>query len=623
MPDRVLSPNVAEDAEPPAASPDAPATADPAADPAGTSELAGRPARAGSRLDRVADFAFRHRLALLALVAYVSAGFVLTGGLWSDPAGLRIAGNPGDINLYQWWFGWWMHVLPAGQDPLTTYAMNMPTGVSLMSNTSMPLPALATSWLFLTAGPLVTYNLLSALAPGLTAWAAYLCGVRFGIRPAAAFVGALVFGFSPAIVHSLIGHLSMALVFLMPVLVLLNVLAWRTQHPRRVGLALGATAFAQVLTGEEVLFQAGVATFVILVVAAISRPALVRPALPVAARSYGWALGLFIPLAAYPLYIQFFGPLKQHSSPFWVDYFAADLASFTTPSEMLWRGPGEGATEFPGGITEHLAYLGWPLVLVCLATIVVRWSDLRVRAAGVGLVLSGVLSMGGTLWVRGQQTTQELPWAFLQKLPVLESALPSRFGLLTAMFAALVLTLAIDGLLAHPRRHLMRAVAAAVTAAVLFTLLPKPMPVEPVAPIPSYFTTEARKLPVGTKALVVPFPRPTLTEPLRWQTAARYSYAAPGGYFIAPGADGRAYIGGAAGTTQQLLVELEEKGTMPVVTPQLRASVDAELTAWGIDMAILGPSDRQAELRQLMTQLFEREPQEIGGVAVWTDPAGS
>jgi hypothetical protein len=581
------------------------------------------PARPGPMV-RAGEFVGRHQLSLLSLLVYLLAGFMLHVNVWTDPTGLRIAGNPGDTTLYQWWFGWWLHALPSLQDPFTSYAMNIPQGVSLMNNTSMALPAILTSPIFLTIGPLFTYNLLSTLSPALTAWATYVCAVRFGMRPAAAFVGGLVFGFSPAILHSLIGHLSMTLVPLMPILVLLNMLAWRTTRPKRLGLVLGAVAFAQVI------FQAGLATLFILIVVAISRPALIRPALPNALRTYGWAMVVFIPLAIWPLYTQFLGPLKMHSSPFWVDYFAADLGAFTTPSELLRSGPGPGAEGFPGGITEHLAYLGWPLLIVCVLTVAIRWSDLRVRATGIGLAVSAVLSMGGTLWVRGHQTEQKLPWAWLQKLPILESALPSRFGLLTALFAAAVLTLGLDALIRDraklevPDTGLIvrRVVALLAATTVIYSLLPKLLPVEPVAAVPAYFTGPARELPDGTTALVVPFPRPDKTVALSWQTAARYAYATPGGYFIAPGADGHAYIGGPAGSTQQLLTALEDKGERPAVTPELRTTVLNEMTGWGIDLAILGPDPRQGELRQLMSELFQREPQEVGGVLVWERPAG-
>jgi hypothetical protein len=562
----------------------------------------------------------RRRHAGVALAGYLLGALWLTNDLWSNLTGVRIAGNPGDINLYQWWFGWWPHALSSGVDPFITDLMNMPVGVSLMANTSMAFPALATSWLFASAGPLATYNILSTLAPALTGFFFYSCARRMEIGAPAAFVGGLVFGFSPAIVHSLIGHLSMAMAMLLPVLVLLNVWAWTTSRPRRTGITLGLAAFVQTMTGEEVLFQAGVATLVAFVVVAVSRPGLVRSGLSTVARTYAWAFLVYIPLAGYPLYVQFLGPLKQHGSPFWIDYFAADLAAFTTAPELVWHGPGSGVDRFPAGLPEHLAYLGWPLIIFCVWTIVRHWDDLRVRVAGVGLAFSAVLSMGGTLWVRGHQTEQKLPYAWLENLPVISSALPSRYGLLAAMFAATLLTVGLDSAIRHGSPQPVRVGAVLLCALVLLTLAPKPLPVEPVPDIPRYFTSQARDLPAGTRALIVPFPRPAQTEPLRWQVAAGYSYAAPGGYFIAPGSDGHAYIGGAAGTLQQLLVEVEEKGQPVVVTGELRTAVAAELSGWDIDMAILGPGPRHPELRALLTELFGAPPREVEGVLIWDRP---
>ncbi|GAA2675790.1 hypothetical protein [Actinoplanes palleronii] len=92
----------------------------------------------------------------LAIWLYLGGGVVLTAGLWRDPGGRRVAGNPGDTDNYQWWFGWIAHSLHHLNNPFFTDAMNMPAGVNLMSNTSMPLVALLLSWLTLLAGPLVT-----------------------------------------------------------------------------------------------------------------------------------------------------------------------------------------------------------------------------------------------------------------------------------------------------------------------------------------------------------------------------------------------------------------------------------------------------------------------------------
>jgi len=37
-------------------------------------------------------------------------------------------------------------------------------------------------------------------------------------------------------------------------------------------------------------------------------------------------------IAGYPLWVQFFGPLQQHGSPFTTDFFKNDLSSFVVPS---------------------------------------------------------------------------------------------------------------------------------------------------------------------------------------------------------------------------------------------------------------------------------------------------
>jgi hypothetical protein len=463
-------------------------------------------------------------------------------------------------------------------------------------------------------GPLLTYNLLIAAAPVATSAAMMLCLRRIGVGLPAATVGGAVLGFGPAIVHSMLGHLSMSLACLLPILVWLNLEAWRTTRSRRYGLALGAVATAQLMIGEEILFQAAVATLVVAIVLAVSRPAAFRAAMPLALRTYAWALAVFLPIAAYPLYTQLFGPLRVHGSPFWVDYFSADITSFTKSSELVWHAP----EALPSGAPEHLSFIGLPLLITCVAVVVVRFSDLRVRAAGAGFAVSAVLSLGGTLWVRGHQTTLALPYRLLRHVPLVEGALPSRLGVLTAMFAAALLALSLDAVIAPVRSRARTIAAAGLVVLIAATLMPRPLPVEPVPDIPSYFAAAARELPEGTKAFVIPIATPQRTEPLRWQAAARYSYSTPSGYFIAPAIDGRAYIGTVARPVEQLFITLEDDGIMPILTPELSGMVTAQWDSWQITTVILGPAQHYAQQSQLLSRLLGGPPRVIDGVSVWT-----
>jgi hypothetical protein len=139
-----------------------------------------------------------------------------------------------------------------------------------------------------------------------------------------------------------------------------------------------------------------------------------------------------------------------------------------------------------------------------------------------------------------------------------------------------------------------------------------------VPEIPLYFTAAARELPDGTRAFVVPVATPQRTEPLRWQAAARYSYSTPSGYFIAPAADGRAYIGTVPRPAEQLFISLEDNGTMPVVTPELAGMVTAQWDSWQITTVILGPSQQHDQQSQLLSQILGGPPRIIDGVGVWT-----
>ena len=552
------------------------------------------------------------------LWCYALGGVFLTAGLWRHLGSRRITGNPGDTDLYQWWLGWWLHALSAMHNPFFTDAMNLPTGVNLMSNTSMPLPALLLAPVTLSAGTMVTYNLLISAAPVVTASAMMLCLRQIGVSRHAATLGGAVFGFGPAIVQSMLGHLSMALACLLPVLVWLNLLAWKTTRTRRVGLALGAVAAAQLMIGEEILFQAAVATLIIAVVAAASRPAALRTALPVALRTYAWALAVFLPIAAYPLYTQLFGPLRSQGSPFWADYFAADITSFTTPSELVWSSSLTPTVTLPDGAPEHLSFIGWPLLVTCIMVVLVRYSDLRVRAAGFGFAVAAVLSLGGTLWVHHQQTALKLPYRFLHSLPLVEGALPSRFGVLAAMFAAVLLALALDAIVTPVRSKARTIAAVGVAVLVAATLLPKPLPIQAVPDIPRYFTTEARELPDGTRAFVVPIATPQRTEPLRWQAAARYSYSIPSGYFIAPAWNGQAYIGSVGPAGRATFHRLGRQWHLPALTPELSAVITRQWDDWQITTVILGPSQYHYQQSLLLSQLLGGPPRIVDGASVWT-----
>lgn len=567
---------------------------------------------------------------MLVALSALAAGAAVTSGLWADPSGRMVAGNVPDGIHYSWWLGHTPHAIGLGENPFRTLDLNWAEGVSAMNNTTLLLPAVLLWPVSALAGSLVSLNVLNVLAVPACAAAGYWAlrqvpwaNGRIG-RPAA-LVGGVAFAISPAIVNSLVGHITMAFAPGLPLLVALSVMAWHGDRPVRTGLLLGAVATAQVFTGEEVLFQAGVAALLILLVAAISRPRAVPAAAGRLVRSLAVAFAVFLPITAYPLYLQFFGPLKQKGSPFLLDFFGADVTAFTTPTSQQWLHSAaqvEKSAKFAGGIEEHLAYLGWPLLIVCLLTTVICWRQVAVRCAAVSLVAAAGLSLGGRLWINGTWTERPGPYRFFQSLPITEASLATRFGLLAALFAGALLAFAVHEVGTRTARPAVGALlAAGVSLVCLVPLVPVPLTVVVAPTVPHWFSTAARELPAESVVVVLPYPVPTNPVAMRWQSAADYRFRMPGGYFLGPAADGKAYVGGSADPpTANLLSKVAETGQAAVVTPDLRAQAVTDLAAWGADRIVLGPTPAQAALRDTMSDLIGKQPQSVDGVYVWTDP---
>jgi hypothetical protein len=587
---------------------------------------------------------------LIVLVAMCALGFgiAVTSGLWFDPAGRMISGNVPDAIHYSWWLGHTPHALSLGESPFSTLDLNWPEGVSAMNNTTLLLPAVLLWPVTGLADSLVSLNLLNALAVPACVLAGYWAlrqvpwgrrddDPRDGVRDdsavpkpgrigrPAALVGAVVFAISPAIVNSLVGHVTMAFAPGLPVLVALSVLAWHGHRPVRTGLLLGAVATAQVFTGEEVLFQAGVGAVLILLVAALSRPRDVPAAAGRLVRSLAVAFAVFLPITAYPLYLQFLGPQKQEGSPFLLDFFGADVTAFTTPtSHTLLHTADQAArsARFAGGIEEHLAYLGWPLLVTCLLTTVICWRRVPVRCAAVALVVSMALSLGGRLWIDGTWTERPGPYRLFQSLPVTEASLATRFGLLAALFAGALLAFAVHEVAVRTVRPVPGALLASGLALVcLVPLVPVPLATVTAPAVPAYFVTTARQLPAESVVVVLPYPVANRPVAMRWQSAADYRFRMPGGYFLGPAGDGHAYVGGSADPpTAILLSQVAETGRPAVVTPEQRARALVDLKAWGAEQVVLGPDSAQAALQDTISNLLGAQPESTGGVLVWTDP---
>jgi hypothetical protein len=506
----------------------------------------------------------RGRAVTLAAVCYLLAALAVTLWLWRDPASRMVAGNPYDNDQFAWFLRYdataFAHLrLPA----LVTTAMNAPQGVNVMWNTFMLLPGVLLAPVTLLAGPqsALTVLLTAGFAGSATAMFAVLR--RWDVAAASATLGGAVYGFSPALVHSAIGHYDLQFAVFPPLIIDVGLrLALRRVGAVRGGLWLGLLVAGQLLISEELLLGTAIAGLVIIIVIVASRPRAVAGQLKTVAAGLGVAACVTAVVAGYPLWVQFFGPLNQHGTPFLPDYFKNDLSGFVVPSSFMLlhtAGSAAEALRYQGNLPEYLGYLGWPLLVVLAAAAIVCWRRLPVRATAVTWAVLAVFSLGGTLMFGGHEHPAiKLPWYWLQGLPVLGAALPDRFAILADGAAAALLAFAADAAVpavaafATRRRWRLaagwRPAAVVMCCAVLAVLpiVPRPLPAAAVTPLPSGWPAVfgALRLPASASVLVVPLPMDTFTEPLRWQAETAEPGAIVGGYFMGPAWNGRAYIDG-------------------------------------------------------------------------------
>ncbi len=367
---------------------------------------------------------------------------------WTWPS-TTLAGSAGDADEYTWFLAWAPFAIGHGLDPLISHYINFPAGANLMWNTSVLLPSFLMSPVTVVFGAAFSYNVLVTAAPVLCSTFAYAAFRRW-VGPLPALGGALVFGFSPYIVSQSVGHLSQTLIMSAPlVLVLLDrLLVVQTGRPWLDGLLLGLLAWAQLLTGEEVLaLEAVTAAIAVAVLWAIARGEVSRH-LAYAVRGLVVTAGVFVVLSAPFLAVQYLGPDKvQNAHP--ANRYVTDLLNFVVPTRSTLLAPAAAlrvSSHFTGNGSEHGAYIGAPLVLFAILAVVlarrrrVTWVALAV-AAGAAL-----LSLGPTLHVRGHITHLYLPDFVLEKLPLLHNLLPDRFASMTALGAGLLVALGLDEL---------------------------------------------------------------------------------------------------------------------------------------------------------------------------------
>jgi hypothetical protein len=391
------------------------------------------------------------RSALSPLLLYVALAVLLTGKVWTSPASQWIGGCC-DPQQTMWFLRWIPYSIEHLTDPFVTGQINAPAGVNLMWNASIPLISFVAAPFTLTAGPVFAYNVAIVVSIALSAWCAFLLLRRYVTGWVAPVVGGAIYGFSPYVISHAAIHLNLTAVWAPPLFALLldEILIRRRRSARVLGVLLGLLAVCQLLIAEELLATSAVAAAVLVVVlgATLSAP---RADLIAGSRRLAEALVVasvtFVVVAAWPLAVQFFGPQRIQGSVQDASTFSTDLLNIVVPTRYQLIAP-DAVTQLSDRFSylshEATGYLGLPLLVLVTVAVVLKWTDLRIRVAGIVALAMLVLSLGPRLNVAASPTDWPLPWSLVTGLPLLEHVLPGRLTLFMWLAVAVIVAVVIE-----------------------------------------------------------------------------------------------------------------------------------------------------------------------------------
>lgn len=588
----------------------------------------------------------RHRALAIILACYLLGAFYVTHRLWINPAGRWQTGDIEDVDQATWFMRYSATAIEHFRLPaLVTTTMNAPHSVNLMWNTSLLLPGTIMTPITLLFGPQASLTVLLVIGFAGSAATMYYVLRHWQASQLAAALGGALYGFSPALVQSGIGHYSLVLGIIPPLLVdrVLRIATGRGK-PLRNGLWLGVLAAAQVFVSEEALVDATIASAILLVVLAICRPRDVLSRLRPLAIGLGAAAIPGLVLAGRAIWVQFHGVVVRDASATvtimyngrWTNLGTLPYA-FVTPSKfVLFHSvyTAYSASNYPQPTPEYLAYLGVPLIVLLLAAIVVFWGNLPVRVAGITCVALEWLGLGATQ-INPKAVTLPgflLPWTYLQHLPVISGLVPDRLCIIADAAAAAVLAFALD--LARKSEGPFakweyggRFAIGAVVVALLF-IVPAAYSIAPVNPVPSGWkaTFTALHVKPDTRVLVAPFPNAATSFVIRWTATAGAPTTMIGGDFIAPDEPPLESRAGRAALNPTACYLAYLSGQVPLgqITPPCTSTPTRPTTAQiRADLAAMKPQDVVAaatpssKLGQFLISILGRPTTQIGQVLGW------
>jgi hypothetical protein len=423
---------------------------------------------------------------ILVILAYLVLTLVLTFPLIFS-FNTRVVGYPwADWGQNIWGF-WWLKtsLLRLGRSPFYTDFMFYPEGISLSLHTLEMTASLIVMPIYMLVGPIAAYNSAFILSFTLSAYAAYLLGLRLIKERRGAFFAGLVFAFAPyQFSHFSQGHLNLVHALWIP-LYILFFLRW-VSYGRWLDALLSVFSLVFTLTGGWYyrvycgLFSLGVIAYPSLLPAPVAQ-AQVKDGVPrvVAVKRFAVVMAL-AGLILSPLLIDMIRISSTHPMP-WRNPLghSADLLTFLLPSsDQTWQPLLQDVWShfgtYPGNriSRESRYYLGYS---ACFLAIYAVYSYRRRRVIFWAIVtlVAMLLAMGPYLTVNGERLPIPLPYQLLGLIPFFDlSGTPGRFDVMVILALGILAGYGISKLLQGRGNVLYVALSGLLLLEYLFIPLP-------------------------------------------------------------------------------------------------------------------------------------------------------
>lgn len=461
-------------------------------------------------------------------------------------------GPVGDQVQEVWFLAWPAHALSHFQNPFFTTAFNYPSGVNLVTNTTMLGLGVLFAPLTWVCGPLATYIWLLQLGFFATSMSAAVCARRLGASWCGAWVGGAVFGFcAHRLIEGLV-HPFMSFAALMPWVFYVAIrFGQGHMRARRFAVVLGALMTGEFLISVERFSLDAMALAVIFVGDVVVHRATWLARVKYLTRGYASAaLGALVVLAI-PLWYFLFGPQSISGAPHQkVAWWTVDFKTLFEPGAYAWFAPfGRSVTQLRvlEGPWDNANYVGLPLLLLAAFGAWRCRGEVLGRSATALAVLFGLLSFGRTITLPLIHWHIASPYRLIAHVPILKDGLPERYMDVTVLALGWLCVEALKARTSSVDQHRLTSwrrpssiVVAVLAVLSVVSLIPRDtVPAVDTASTPWLASAQAKvELPMNSVVLSYPYPYVIFNTAMLDQANSGLWYQLIGGQAIVPRPDG-------------------------------------------------------------------------------------